>query len=1319
MIRLGNGVPMDERGVSNIVGIALLVGMVMLGALLVAVFGNMAMQDVERETQVEVAEQSMRQVASRLDQLQSSGQTSSAFRMPSDIGGDVDSEVEIKHTTTVNLTANENGSCTTGPVQVGTIVFENDEGETVGYEAGGIWRGSTDGGAVVKSPPKLTYRDGRLGMSISNLEGHISNTETISASINRSKTQQLSENVTRALYFEETVEDFENGLSPSAATPSCNRETVANITLNVTGSPYASAWHTYAHDEMADDQVDVSPGPNANVESGDTVLITFKVGDAAKQPEFVIEDLNGNTTVTTSTPPDTVDVEARINNTGSITGTTQVTTHLYKYDGSDWIDTGHTPDPARDISLDGQTNSSFAFDAHKSNLPHDTGGQYTKYRYEIDTGDDTENHTFRIGNGDPAEFHVSINDTTTPDEMSLTDSETIDAEIENDGDLEATKTIEFWFDGGSTPEATTTKTLDGGDPPEDVSFSIPTRAEANNVNMTIAVDNRRSPAGKDETTIDIGDNMYFVIDNVTAPRSVKVGETLHVNGTLNNTGELTGTQKVGARVFDPDTGTNVSKNVTDLTIDGTATGTSDLTPINLTVASGLPAKGDYKYEVWTKNDTTRGSIFGAEHETPYFAVIDSDTDPGTVVRGETLSVYTQVNNTGAATGLAEIETSFDGSSVTDTVNLDPGKGTIQRVDIPIPSSQAPGWYQIDVETQNSTLTNDVRVVKNESSLGIGDDDDGTITVDENITASLTILGTALTGFDDDDDDEGGYEVFRGPIEMAIYTDNETHENNYVYAWGRHADLNTPEMRMKQLNDDPILTKEINVASGTNLSVYAESFGCDDYDDVDLVSDGYREFYVDTYTDWQWYGHWVPVEVTVDDVVKADRKECVDRGDSNIDINQNTNSSNLVILEDGEEVPAYEQAGVDQRGVKDILQDKIEDDGTLNISASQRVLLYELSEENADPDNASADGDPDYNDAVVLFEVVDVARDVDHQSDAEFKINDTDAPGVVMPGDDLDVTVWNAGEKENNTDVSVHIDDPSDPHDAVTNTGPVGGGNETTVSFSIPVGDLAPGVHTVTVDLADEPNQTTKRNIYVGSTSNQFFLPNVESHPRVVKPSDTIDIETIVENVGGSPGTLNITVDASTSVGSVTVADDDRKRTRTLTSGDETNELFSFTPTGTGVLTFDVATENTSVSVDVAVESPTFEVEDVYVGDTQYDENERIVRSGLTSLSAKISNPKRVQGTETVELKIDADRDGTYESTDATTPVTLRDDTTIVNLGLDSSHQSIGIYDYKIEVGGDEYIGSYQIVDDDGGLGIAEDDDDDVISVDVNQIQLGG
>ncbi|MFC4408727.1 DUF7289 family protein [Haloarchaeobius iranensis] len=213
-----------------------------------------------------------------------------------------------------------------------------------------------------------------------------------------------------------------------------------------------------------------------------------------------------------------------------------------------------------------------------------------------------------------------------------------------------------------------------------------------------------------------------------------------------------------------------------------------------------------------------------------------------------------------------------------------------------------------------------------------------VTSSTQFNATVELLGTELSGLDNSSEIAiYGLTTFRIVADGDEYTPwPDGDPDDGIAAEAAEDDVNDPtegEHQSYQLTDRE---------QGTAITVRATSWTCNDWED--------------SYQD-----------ITVDGT-SYDQHRCEEANDKRISLNSSGESSNLVVLEDGEAVPNFGAAGAEQRGLDEILGSRIDGTGTLQLAPNEFVFLYELSEENADPANAGGSGDPDYNDAVVLVTI---------------------------------------------------------------------------------------------------------------------------------------------------------------------------------------------------------------------------------------------------------------------------------------------------------------------------------------------------------------
>lgn len=189
----------------------------------------------------------------------------------------------------------------------------------------------------------------------------------------------------------------------------------------------------------------------------------------------------------------------------------------------------------------------------------------------------------------------------------------------------------------------------------------------------------------------------FSVRNLTAPVAATTGETVTVNATVVNTGDVEGTTGVellfdgGVRQTRPVTlGGNETERVRfDLQTDG-------VPPGNHTY--GISAGGSVEAGVIRLRAPPRFAVSGLEA-------------PASVAGGESIRVVATVTNTGGVGGSTDAAFVFDGDAVLDrTVTLDAGGSTDLRFNVST-DAIAPGTYRHGVRAGNGSQFANITVQK--------------------------------------------------------------------------------------------------------------------------------------------------------------------------------------------------------------------------------------------------------------------------------------------------------------------------------------------------------------------------------------------------------------------------------------------------------------------------------------------------------------------------------------------------------------------------------------------------------------------------------
>ena len=230
----------DRRAVSQVVGYTLLVGIVTV-TVVALLLGAMSVQSaIQEETGSESVQQDMGDVDATFGRLaHGDNRTSLSVRT------EMANRLSVARGGTVRVFVNRQCNISKN---LSSIRYETDD-ETLAYELGGTIR-VTDGGQSLISTPDLSFVNGTVDLTITNVTGRTASSMTFVKDVESS----LGQNETDQILF--------NG---TCAQPK-------NVTVSIT-SDFANAWERYAEDEFPTGTV------NRN---GNTVNVTL---DKSHLPE--------------------------------------------------------------------------------------------------------------------------------------------------------------------------------------------------------------------------------------------------------------------------------------------------------------------------------------------------------------------------------------------------------------------------------------------------------------------------------------------------------------------------------------------------------------------------------------------------------------------------------------------------------------------------------------------------------------------------------------------------------------------------------------------------------------------------------------------------------------------------------------------------------------------------------------------------------------------------------------------------------------------------------------------------------------------------
>lgn len=156
----------NSRGISQVVGYILLLGMVVTGAIGVIVIGAPAIDAVTEDRDERQASIVLQDMDSEFASLSTSGGTSQA---EIDLSSTNPRSYTLDRSSWLNITVNDDTTCTAN-MTLSSVRFD-DGATTVAYEGGGVWRKHDSGSAMVTAPA-LQYRGGSIDVRVVNVTGN-------------------------------------------------------------------------------------------------------------------------------------------------------------------------------------------------------------------------------------------------------------------------------------------------------------------------------------------------------------------------------------------------------------------------------------------------------------------------------------------------------------------------------------------------------------------------------------------------------------------------------------------------------------------------------------------------------------------------------------------------------------------------------------------------------------------------------------------------------------------------------------------------------------------------------------------------------------------------------------------------------------------------------------------------------------------------------------------------------------------------------------------------------------------------------------------
>lgn len=652
----------EDRGITPVVAIILLFGLVAISAMITVIAGMSLMDTVETQQGFEEAETDMQLVQSEVLSARTSQDGTNSLV-------ETNEDVSIGEGATVTLESGDE----VATVQLRSLVRETENGH-VTLEGGGLFR-SEGGHTTVVSPPAFRVSEDGIEISLTEIDGETG-----------FSTDELS--------IQTSPEANEHGDVQAVIGELLSQDEDATLSITVQ-SEHANAWKRHFERQAEDTSVWNVAVTGA---TGDEVEVEITHDASVKQDGIVIEpDHKLAPNRYYATEKDNFFIDAMLRNSEEEVESVNASVRIYDKSGvlidDRSLDSKDDLAPDTTVSINDQSEwwgGRAMFDPGSSgtNAIDLTSGEKYTYEIEANPGANTAQGWFYYFEGsavpDDRPFYA-IADSNVDD---TGDSSTVAVEIKNIGDEGGARDIDLEI--GSV-ETTTTVDLDSGES-DTIAWEIDESSLVNGEYDFVV----KTGGDKIERqfTVEDGIETFAIERDLGVPdeesidsQVVSTEEEVTIRVELTNGYVDEQTQNVTLDIVnEPD---NVSKSVT---IDGGETEEVDLSLGPLDAGDGGKV---YEYNVSTEDDAldTVGSFLVVD-EPAEFTVDITDTN-GPVKPGEPLTVDAEVTNEGVD-GQQFVWLEGFNKNIVDVreVDLDNGDST----DISLE------WGRMDVPDGDATIT---------------------------------------------------------------------------------------------------------------------------------------------------------------------------------------------------------------------------------------------------------------------------------------------------------------------------------------------------------------------------------------------------------------------------------------------------------------------------------------------------------------------------------------------------------------------------------------------------------------------------------------
>ncbi|AGN01442.1 peptidase S8/S53 subtilisin kexin sedolisin [Salinarchaeum sp. Harcht-Bsk1] len=561
-----------------------------------------------------------------------------------DVNATIENVGDRNATQTVNLTAGgtqrDSQSLTVNATESKhvTLQWATTDGDAGDYTANVSSENDTDGASVTVQEP--------ANFSVTNV--------TTNAPVTEGETLDVSATI-------ENVGDVE-GTQTINLTVDGTEETTQSLTLNAgESSTETLSWTTTAGDNGTH-----TVAINSENDSASTTVTVQTPANFSVQ----IDDTNSAVV-----EGDTLQVNATVNNTGGTTATQNVTLAL-----------NGTQEDSESVSLNGGENQSVTLNWST------TDGDAGDYTAAVNTSNDSATTSVTVQ--EPANFSVTAISSNAP--VTEGANLTVDATIQNVGDVSGTRNITLALNDSVGVQDYQSVSLGAGNQTTLTLNWTTAGGDAGDYNATV-----NASDDSNATSVRVDAPAYFAVESVTSPNAPVVeGETLQVNATINNTGDLSATQNVTLEL-------NGSVGVVDNQSVSLGAESQTTIALNWTTADG--DVGDYTASVNSSNESTSTSV-RVDEPANFSVTVDSTNSP--VVENDTLQVNATIQNVGDRNGSQTVNLSINGSVGevdNQTITLDVGESTTHTFNWTTGSGDN-GNYTATVNSANASASSPVEVL---------------------------------------------------------------------------------------------------------------------------------------------------------------------------------------------------------------------------------------------------------------------------------------------------------------------------------------------------------------------------------------------------------------------------------------------------------------------------------------------------------------------------------------------------------------------------------------------------------------------------------